>query len=417
MFNTFRMRWISAFVAAALLLVVRGGAVSAPATPPRTAALDAVLQRAVARGSVPGVVAAAADRNGIVYRGAAGRASSQPDRPMAVDAIFGIASMTKAVTSVALMQLVDEKKVGLDAAASEYLPPFAKVSVITSFDEKTGAYTVKPASRPITIRHLLTHTSGLGYSFTSPIVRDFKPRNGDAFEVGPLLFEPGADWVYGTSTDWIGRLVEAVSGKDLDAYFRERIFAPLGMRDTHFNVPETALPRLAPAWRRQADGTLTELPSPPPQRVTKFNGGGGLSSTAADYIRFLQMLLNGGQLDGARILSAASVDQMSRNQIGAVNVHAIKSAQPALSADFSFVNEGKDKWSLGFQITGETEPGLRSAGSLSWGGINNTYFWLDPSRGVAGVILMQFLPFADASALSVYRDFERAVYEVTRPPA
>jgi methyl acetate hydrolase len=417
MFNTFRMRWISAFVAAALLLVVRGGAVSAPATPPRTAALDAVLQRAVARGSVPGVVAAAADRNGIVYRGAAGRASSQPDRPMAVDAIFGIASMTKAVTSVALMQLVDEKKVGLDAAASEYLPPFAKVSVITSFDEKTGAYTVKPASRPITIRHLLTHTSGLGYSFTSPIVRDFKPRNGDAFEVGPLLFEPGADWVYGTSTDWIGRLVEAVSGKDLDAYFRERIFAPLGMRDTHFNVPETALPRLAPAWRRQADGTLTELPSRPPQRVTNFNGGGGLSSTAADYIRFLQMLLNGGQLDGARILSAASVDQMSRNQIGAVNVHAIKSAQPALSADFSFVNEGKDKWSLGFQITGETEPGLRSAGSLSWGGINNTYFWLDPSRGVAGVILMQFLPFADASALSVYRDFERAVYEVTRPPA
>lgn len=417
MFKTFRMGWISGFVAAALLLVVRGGAVSAQATRPRAAALDAVLQRAVAQGSVPGVVAAAADRNGIVYSGTAGRASSQPDRPMAVDAIFGIASMTKAVTSVALMQLVDQKKVGLDAAASEYLPPFANVSVITSFDEKTGAYTVKPASRPITVRHLLTHTSGLGYSFTSPIVRDFKPRNGDAFEVGPLLFEPGADWVYGTSTDWVGRLVEAVSGKDLDAYFRERIFAPLGMRDTHFNVPKAALPRLVPAWRRQADGTLTELPSRPPQRVTNFNGGGGLSSTAADYIRFLQMLLNGGQLDGARILSAASVDQLSRNQIGAVNVHAIKSAQPALSADFSFVNEGKDKWSLGFQITGENEPGLRSAGSLSWGGINNTYFWLDPSRGVAGVILMQFLPFADASALRVYRDFERAVYEVTRPPA
>jgi len=415
MFITFRMGWCSAFAAAALLLVVRGGAVSAQATR-STAALDAVLQRAVAHGSVPGVVAAAADRNGIVYRGAAGRASSQ-GRPMAVDAIFGIASMTKAVTSVALMQLVDEKKVALDAAASEYLPPFANVSVITSFDEKTGAYTVKPASRPITIRHLLTHTSGLGYSFTSPIVRDFKPRNGDAFAVGPLLFEPGADWIYGTSTDWVGRLVEAVSGKNLDVYFRERIFAPLGMRDTHFNVPEAALPRLAPAWRRQADGTLTELPRRPPPRVTDFNGGGGLSSTAADYIRFLQMLLNGGQLDGARILSAASVDQMSRNQIGAVNVHAIKSAQPALSADFSFVNEGKDKWSLAFQITGESEPGLRSAGSLSWGGINNTYFWLDPSRGVAGVILMQFLPFADASALSVYRDFERAVYEVIRPPA
>jgi CubicO group peptidase (beta-lactamase class C family) len=407
---------MGATAVAAALLVVRV-AVSAQGAPPRSRAIDAVLQRAVAQGSVPGVVAAAADRNGIIYSGAAGRASSQPDRPMTVDAIFSIASMTKAVTSVALMQLVDEKKVGLDDPASKYLPAFAKVSVITSFDEKTGAYTVKPASRPITIRHLLTHTSGLGYSFTSPIVRDFRPRNGDAFEVGPLLFEPGADWVYGTSTDWVGRVVEAVSGKTLDAYFRERIVAPLGMGDTHFNVPDATLPRQAPAWRRQADGTLTELPSRPPQRVTNFNGGGGLSSTAADYIRFLQMLLNGGQLDGARILSTASVDQMARNQIGAVNVHAIKSAQPALSADFSFVNEGKDKWGLGFQITGETAPGLRSAGSLSWGGINNTYFWLDSSRGIVGVILMQFLPFADAKALSLYRDFERAVYELPRPPA
>ena len=417
MVNPFGRALIAAIVAAGLVLAVHDGALLAQATPPRNAEIDGVLERAVAQGGAPGVVAAAADRRGIIYSGAAGRASSQPDRPMAVDAIFSIASMTKAVTSVALMQLVDGKKVGLDDAVSNYLPAFAKVPVITSFDEKTGAYTVKPASRPITIRHLLTHTSGLGYSFTSPIVRDFKPQNGDAFEVGPLLFEPGADWVYGTSTDWVGRLVEAVSGNNLDAYFRERILAPLGMRDTHFNVPEAALPRLVPGWRRQADGTLTELPSRPPQRMTNFNGGGGLSSTAADYIRFLQMLLNGGQLDGVRILSAASVEQMSRNQIGAINVHAIKSAQPALSADFSFVNEGTDKWSLGFQITGEAAPGLRSAGSLSWGGINNTYFWLDPSRGIAGVILMQFLPFADPSALRVYRDFERAVYEVTRPPA
>ena len=414
------MRYLIALAAAAtvsMALVARDDARQGQRTAVRRSTIDAVLERAVAGRHVPGVVAIAADRQGVIYSGAAGRTSSQPDRPMTVDAIFSIASMTKAVTSVALMQLVDEKKVGLDDPASTYLPAFGTVSVITSFDQKTGNYTVKPASRPITIRQLLTHTSGLGYAFTSPIVRDFKPRNGETFEIGPLLFEPGTDWVYGTSTDWVGRLVEAISGKNLDAYFRERIFAPLGMRDTHFNVPDAALPRLAPAWRRQADGTLTELPSRPPQRVTDFNGGGGLSSTAADYIRFLQMLLNGGQLAGARILSAASVDQMSRNQIGAVNVHAIKSAQPSLSADFSFVNEGKDKWGLGFQITGETAPGLRSAGSLSWGGINNTYFWLDPSRGIAGVILMQFLPFADASALSVYRDFERAVYEVTRPPA
>jgi methyl acetate hydrolase len=400
----------------ALILAAGGPPLTAQRGPERGAAIDAVLQRAVERRTVPGVVAIAADRRGVIYSGAAGAASAQPARPLAVDAIFRIASMTKAVTSVALMQLVDEKKVALDDPASKYLPAFAKLSVITSFDAKTGAYTVKPASRPITVRHLLTHTSGLGYSFTSPIVRDFKPRNGDSFEIGPLLFEPGADWIYGTSTDWVGRIVEAVSGKDLEAYFRERIFAPLGMRDTHFNVPETAQPRLVPAWRRQADGTLAELPLGPPQRVTSFNGGGGLSSTAADYITFLRMLLNGGELNGKRILSAAGVESLSANQIGAVSVHALKTAQPQLSADFSFVNEGTDKWSLGFLITGEAAPGLRSAGSLSWGGINNTYFWLDPSRGIAGVILMQFLPFADAGALAVYRDFERAVYQL-QPPA
>jgi methyl acetate hydrolase len=402
-----------AIAVVAIVLLVAGGRLTAQ-RPAATAAIEAVLERAVARRDVPGVVAIAADRRGVFYSGAAGIASGQPARPMSVDAIFGIASMTKAVTSVALMQLVEASKVGLDDPASTYLPAFAKVMVITSFDAKTGAYAVKPAARPITIRHLLTHTSGLGYSFTSPIVRDFKPGKGDTFEVGPLLFEPGADWIYGTSTDWVGRIVETISRKDLDAYFRERIFTPLGMRDTHFNVPDAALPRLVPAWRRQADGTLIEPPSRPPQRVTRFNGGGGLSSTAADYITFLRMLLNGGQLNGARILSAASVEQMSRNQIGAVSVHPVKTAHPQLSADFSFVNEGQDKWSLGFLITGEGAPGLRSAGSLSWGGINNTYFWIDPSRGIAGVILMQFLPFADSKALAVYREFERAVYETHR---
>src|SRR5215213_5935118 len=216
-------------VFAAALLIGGDGWLTAQRAAPGNAAIGTVLERAVAQRDVPGVVAIAADRRGVFYSGAAGVASGQPARPMSVDAIFQIASMTKAVTSVALLQLVDDKMVGLDDPASKYLPAFAKVAVITSFDPKTGAYTVKPASRPITIRHLLTHTSGLGYSFTSPIVRDFKPRNGDTFEVGPLLFEPGADWIYGTSTDWVGRLVETIAGKDLDAYFRERIFRPLGM--------------------------------------------------------------------------------------------------------------------------------------------------------------------------------------------
>jgi CubicO group peptidase (beta-lactamase class C family) len=259
----------------------------------------------------------------------------------------------------------------------------------------------------------MTHSSGLGYGFTSPIVRDFKPRDGESFDVGPLLFEPGTDWVYGTSTDWVGRIVEQVSGQDLDRYFRERILQPLGMHDTHFNLPEAALRRLVPVWKRQADGTFVEPPADPPQRVTRFNGGGGLSSTAGDYIKFVQMLLNDGELNGVRILSADTVKTMSENHMGAVSAHAIRTALPDRSADFTFINEGRDKWGLGFLITMESAPGLRSVGSLSWGGINNTYFWIDRSRGIAGVILMQFLPFADPKALAVYRDFERAVYRTT----
>ena len=408
------MQHLMALVAAALGLVflIGGSLVTA-----QHAAIDALLRAAVERRDVPGVVAMATDRRGVIYSGAAGVASGSPSRPMTADAVFRIASMTKAVTSVAMMQLVEEKKVGLDDPASKYFPAFAKLSVITSFDPKTGAYTVRPASRPVTIRHLLTHTSGLGYGFTSPIVRDFKPRNGETFEIGPLLFEPGADWMYGTSTDWVGRIVESVSGKDLDTYFRERIFEPLGMRDRYFNVPEAALPRLVPVWRRQADGTLIEPPSAAPQRVTRFNGGGGLSSTAGDYITFpLRMLLNEGQLNGARILSAASVKLMSVNQMGAVSAHATRTAQPNLSDDFTFINEGRTSGGSGSSSTACAEPGLRSAGSLSWGGLNNTYFWIDPSREVAGVILMQFLPFADPKALALYRDFERAVYALPTLP-
>lgn len=373
--------------------------------------IDTALKSATERREVPGIVAMATDRRGIIYSGAFGTANGAANRPMTLDAVFRIASMTKAVTSVALMQLVDEKKVSLDDPASKFFPAFGALRVITDFNPATGAYTTRPASTPVTVRHLLTHTSGLGYGFTSPIVRDFKPRNGDTFDVGPLLFEPGTQWIYGTSTDWVGRIVESVSGQTLDAYFRDRILGPLGMRDTHFNVPEATLPRLVTVWKRQTDGVLVENPAETPQRVTRFNGGGGLSSTAGDYIKFLQMLLNGGELNGTRVVSAESVKAMSVNQIGTVGARATKTAQPDRSADFTFINDNRDKWGLGFLIEAEGTPGLRSAGSLSWGGINNTYFWIDPARGVAGVILMQFLPFADPKALGIYETFERGIYQ------
>jgi CubicO group peptidase (beta-lactamase class C family) len=287
--------------------------------------------------------------------------------------------------------------------------------VFESFDSATGAYKVRAAAKKVTIRHLFTHTSGLGYGFTSPIVRDFKPRDGEKHEAGPLLFEPGTQWIYGTSVDWVGRLVETLSGKNLEEYFRERIFTPLGMFDTFYNVPETKQARLVTVHRRQdgrADAPLTEQPNQPQRPATTFNGGGGLSSTASDYIRFERMILNGGALDGARILSADTVALMSRNQIGDVGVRALKTAQPDRSMDFTFINDGKDEWGLGFLLTTSHVAGKRSAGSLSWGGINNTYFWIDPARGIAGVVMMQFLPFADTKALAIYDTFERGVYQL-----
>jgi methyl acetate hydrolase len=398
---------------AALLLTTATRATQSPQAGRNGApavALDNALTAAVTRKDVPGVVAMAANRDGIVYQGAFGMAEVAHARPMTVDAIFRIASMTKAVTSVAAMQLIEQGRVGLEDPAGKYLPELAHLSVFESFDSRTGAYTLRPARKTITVRHLLTHTSGLGYNFTSPIVRDFKARDGEKYAAGPLLFEPGDRWLYGTSTDWVGRLVERVSGKTLDEYFRERILGPLGMSDTFFNVPESKATRLVTVHRREADGTLVEQANQPTPPVTQFNGGGGLSSTASDYIRFLRMLLNHGQLGGVRILSADTVALMGRNHIGDLGVGALKTAMPERSNDFTFVNDGRDKWGLGFLITSAHVSGKRSEGSLSWGGINNTYFWLDPSRGVAGVIMMQFLPFADAKALGVYDFFERGVY-------
>jgi CubicO group peptidase (beta-lactamase class C family) len=407
-------------VVMSLALLSAGSSLRSREQPARTALpaadtrIDGVLSAAVARGDVPGLVAVAATRTGILYQGAFGRADVGGHRAMSIDAIFRIASMTKPVTSVAAMQLVEQGRIGLDDAADKFLPELADMKVLGSFDPATGAYTVHRASRPITIRHLFTHTSGFGYGFTSATVRDFKPRRGETYVDGPLLFEPGSDWMYGTSVDWLGRVVEKVSGQNLEDYFREHIFRPLQMVDTFYNVPAAKQERRVTVHRRpdgRADAPLVERPNQPSTPATSFNGGGGLLSTAGDYIRFERMLLNGGSLDGARILSPASVARMGQNQIGALHAHALKSAQPDLSMDFSFIDEGADQWGLGFLLTARQVSGKRSAGSMSWGGINNTYFWIDPSRQVAAVLMMQFVPFADTKALAIYDAFERGVYQ------
>jgi len=382
---------------------------------PASTALDAALRGAVERKDVPGIVALVTDRQRVLYQSTFGVADVATGRALTADALFRIASMTKAVTSAAAMQLVEQGRFGLDDPVEKYLPEFANLKVIESFDAATGAYRVRPASKPPTVRHVLTHTSGLGYPFTSATLRDLKLRPGEEYPFGgPLLFDPGERWHYGTSTDVVGKLVEKVSGQKLEDYFRQHIFVPLKMLDTSYNVPQEKASRLVAAQQRAGeamDGAIVLQATQPGLTIPAPGGGGGLASTASDYGRFVRMVLNGGELDGARVLKAETVALMGQNHIGAVSVPALKTAL-ARSADFSFIADGRDKWGLGFLITTDQVPGKRSPGSLSWGGINNTYFWIDQRRGIAGVILMQYLPFADAKALAVYDAFERGAYQL-----
>ena len=379
-----------------------------------TALIDRPLREAVERKDVPGIVALVTDRKGVIYQGTFGVADVASGRPLTPDALFRIASMTKAITSAAAMQLIEQGKLALDDPAEKYLPELAKLPVFDSFDAKTGDYRLHPTSKPMTVRHVFTHTSGLGYPFTSATLRDFKPRAGENYPVGPLLFEPGEKWLYGTSTDVVGRLVEKISGQKLEEYFHQHIFTPLKMNDTSYDVPQDKAQRLVAGQQRDGDrmdGAIVKQSVQPGLTIAQPIGGGGLASTASDYGRFVRMLLNGGELDGARVLKPETIVLMGQNHIGAVSVPALKSALPR-SRDFSFIADGRDKWGLGFLITADHVPGKRSSGSLSWGGINNTYFWVDPSRGIAGVILMQFQPFADPKALAVYDAFERATYQL-----
>ncbi|MFZ1171434.1 MAG: serine hydrolase domain-containing protein [Bradyrhizobium sp.] len=384
---------------------------------PASTVLDTSLRDAVDRKDVPGVVTLITDRKGVLYQSAFGVADVATGRPLTRDSLFRIASMTKPITSTALMQLVEQGKIGLDDPAEKYLPELKDLKVVESFNATTGDYKVRPVASPPLVRHFLTHTSGLAYPFTSAIWRDFKPRAGEMYPFGgPLLFDPGERWHYSTSLDVVGRLVEVVSGQKLENYFRDHIFVPLKMNDTSYNVPEAKGPRLVAQQQRAGERMDGDVVLQNPQAgltVAQPIGGGGLASTADDYGRFMRMILNAGELDGVRVLKAETVALMEQNQIGAVSVPALKTALPR-SADFTFIADGRDKWGYGFLITVDQVPGKRSPGSLSWGGINNTYFWIDPARGIAGTIMMQYLPFADAKALAVYDTFERGAYQLAK---
>src|SRR5438105_8121397 len=381
------------------------------------AQIDAALRRATEAKEVPGVVAVAATDKGAFYEGAFGTRDLANGPEMTPDTIFRLASMTKAVTSVAAMQLVEQGRLQLDQPAGAVLPELAAPQVLEGFDD-SGAPRLRPAKRPITLRHLLTHTAGFGYEFLSAdLIRYVKVSGTPSTSTGklaslrqPLVFDPGDRWEYGINIDWVGRAIEAVSGEPLEVYFHEKIFAPLGMTDTDYVSSTAQQSRLVGAHQRKPDGSLEPIPVTDPPWREFWSGGGGLFSTGRDYLVFLQMLMHQGSFNGARLLRPEAVALMGQNQIGDINAGVAKTAMPLRSNDFDFFPGIPCKWGRGYMINTQPGPNGPGRGRLTWAGIYNTYYWLDPQKRVAGIILTQLLPFADHQTLKLYGEFEAAVY-------
>jgi CubicO group peptidase (beta-lactamase class C family) len=369
-----------------------------------------MFQSAVDKGEIPGVVAAVVNRDRVLYLKAFGKQDVGRAIPMATDTVFRIASMTKPVTSAGIMMLYEEGKLGLDDPVGNYLPAYKGREVIATFNEEEATYTTRPAKSEITIRQLLTHTSGLSYDFTSPTVLTIETKTGRDPKDMPLLFDPGSRWNYSPATAVLGSVLEKVSGQSIETWDQSKIFRPLGMVDTTYTPAPEEVKRLATVHQRDATG-LTETPNPETFTPT-VRGDGGLLSTAADYSAFVQLFLNEGRWHGTQLLKPETIRMMTQNQIGTVVVETMPAALPRRSAPFPF-GAGTDKFGFGFQITMTDGAGAheRGAGSYTWAGIDNTHFWVDPKNGIGVVILTQVLPFYNATSMDVLKRFERLIYE------
>lgn len=383
-----------------------------------TQTIDDVLRQAVDSKQVPGVVAMAATEQGVVYEGAFGQRTLGQETAMTADTVLWIASMTKAITATAAMQLVERGQLQLDSAAAEVVPELAMIQVLTGFDA-SGVPQLRAPRRAITLRHLLTHTAGFSYDMWSADIGKYQAATGtpamgtgkNAALMTPLLFDPGERWEYGINIDWVGKIVEAVSGQRLGNYVQHNILAPLGMHSTSFQLSPSQQARLAGMHARGADGALTVTPFAMPQEPQFEMGGGGLYSTAPDYLRFTQMLLHGGTFNGNQVLQAATVQMMSQNHIGDMECVTLKTVAPARSNDANFFPGMSQKWGLSFLMNTARTPQGRSPGSLAWAGLANTFFWIDVTKRLTGVCLMQILPFFDHQAILLFRAYEAAVYK------
>src|SRR5712691_6776518 len=359
------------------------------------AQIDQVLRQKSDAREIPGVVAMAATSNEVTYQGAFGKRDLSKDDAMTADSVFWIASMTKAITAAGAMQLVEQGKLSLEAPIAKVLPDLAAPQVLEGFDSQ-GEPKLRPARNPITLRHLMTHTAGFAYNMWNGDMVQYLEKTGlpavtscknDALKT-PLMTDPGTRWEYGTNMDFVGKAVEAVSGKRLDAYLRDHLTAPLGMTDTAFKIGESQRQRLVAMHQRGEDGALApiafELEQDP-----EFHMGGG---------------------NGNQVLKAETVAMMGQNHIGELNMTRMTSAVAFATNDIDLYPDMAKKWGLSFLINTAKTPQGRSPGSLAWAGLANTYFWIDPARDVTGVILMQVLPFGDNKCLEAFAGFESGVY-------
>lgn len=382
-------------------------------------AADAILNAAVsARPGVPGVVAVATDRAGILYEGAAGKRVLGEAADMTPDTVFAIFSTTKAIVATAALQLVEDGRLDLDAPARTYDPDIGKLQVLEGFDGE-GKPKLRAPKRDITTRMLLLHTAGLAYDFFNETYARLAREHGQISIITatkmsmmtPLLFDPGDQWEYGSNMDWVGQVVEGITGKRLGEVLQQRILDPLGMSSTAFSMTPDMRARRAQVHQREADGSLTplalfELPPDPEVHM----GGHGLYSTAQDYCRFIRMWLNDGMGPEGPVLRRETVEMAERNGLGDMKIKGLPTCNPALTNYAEFFPGMPKSWALSFMINDEDAPTGRPAGSLAWAGLANLYFWIDRKTGVGGYWATQVLPFADPVSVGGYLEFETAVY-------
>lgn len=379
--------------------------------------VEHVLRDTLRDGTLPGVVAAVVGRDGIRDIAAVGRMRADAAPPAGADTMFRLMSLTKALTSVGALQLVEQGRLGLDTPVADVLPAFGRLQVLDGFDGETPV--LRPPRGAATIGQLLSHTSGLAYAFAAPDLLRYLEVTGtpdaitgrrDALSL-PLVADPGTAWNYGVSTDWLGWAIEAVSGQDLPSYLRDHVLEPLGMRDTTFAPTAQQRGRMMALHARRPDGGLAVVDADPlPADPEFFSGGHGAYGTVPDYARLLAALLGGGELDGARILRPETVDLAFSDQLGGLPLPAVmRSTMPELANDVP-APPYRRGWGLGFHLILEDVPGMRRAGTGDWSGLMNCFYWVDRRAGVAGLWCTQLLPFFDAEVAVAIARFERAVY-------